>query len=282
MNNTESQGGHIRRAAIIWAAATVVMLLVYLIIAPQLESWGVLPPVASERVGEINQVLWLFTVLSIPVFAMVVVFAGYSIFTWRVRGRPDRDGTANRGNRGVQVVWTGVSIVLAAFLFGYGLYFLGEVDAAPAGNVLHVNVTGEQWLWDYSYPDYGNVSSTTLELPVNRPVEFTINSIDVQHSFWIPSLGIKEDAVPGETNHISVTPTVIGDYVVRCAELCGVYHAYMNTPVHVVSQDAFKAWVAQQPAIPTATPASSLRPVAPPIVSVSDVVARRDAGWQEG
>lgn len=277
MNNTESQGGHIRRAAIIWAAATVVMLLVYLIIAPQLESWGVLPPVASERVGEINQVLWLFTVLSIPVFAMVVVFAGYSIFTWRVRGRPDRDGTANRGNRGVQVVWTGVSIVLAAFLFGYGLYFLGEVDAAPAGNVLHVNVTGEQWLWDYSYPDYGNVSSTTLELPVNRPVEFTINSIDVQHSFWIPSMGIKQDAVPGEVTHISVTPNKLGTFVVRCAELCGLYHAYMNSPVRVVSDTQFSDWIALQTPAPSVPSSSSYVP-ALPVAALTGIGDRRFAG----
>lgn len=274
MNNAESRGGHIRRAAIIWAAATVIVLLVYLVVAPQLEAWGVLPAVASDRVGEINQVLWLFTLLSIPVFTMVIVFAGYSVFTWRVRERPDRDGTANRGNRGLQVAWVSISIVLVAFLFGYGLFFLGEVDAAPTGNVLHVNVTGEQWLWNYSYPDYGNVSSTTLELPVNRPVEFTITSIDVQHSFWIPSFGIKQDAVPGEQTHISVTPDKLGTYTVRCAELCGLYHAYMDSPVRVVSDTDFSDWIAQQ------TPAPSLDSYVPaaPVAALTGIGDRRLVG----
>ena len=274
MNPAQSEPRHIRRAFIIWLAATVLGLLVFLVIAPQLESWGVLPTVASERVGEIDQVLWLFTVLSIPVFMLVIVFAGYSVFAFRSRSRPTSDGPIMRGNQRLQFTWVGVSIVLVAFLFGYGLYFLNQVSAAPAGDVLQVNVTGEQWLWDYSYPQYGNISGTTLELEVNRPVEFTINSIDVQHSFWIPSLGIKQDAVPGETTHISVTPNKIGTYVVRCAELCGLYHAYMETPVHVVSSADFQTWVSQQP-LPQTPAASGFVPHAAPEAALVGVAGRR-------
>lgn len=282
MDQTSRNPRHIVWATIIFIVLAVVGLAIAFIIGPNFVNWGILPPIGSTRDQDINQVLAIFSWLSIPVFALVVAFAGYSAFAFRQRGRPQTDGPRMTGSLPVQVTWLVISLVLVTFLFVYGLYFLNQVDAAPGSGALQVTVTGEQWLWDYAYPQYNAATSSELYLPVGREVNFTIQSIDVQHSFWIPSLGIKEDAVPGETNHISVTPTVIGDYVVRCAELCGVYHAYMNTPVHVVSQDAFKAWVAQQPAIPTATPASSLRPVAPPIVSVSDVVARRDAGWQEG
>jgi len=248
MNDAQTRRGHIRRAFIIWVAATAVTLIVFLLLAPQLSSWGVLPPIASDRTSEIDNVLFLFTLLSIPVFMLVVIFAGYGVFTFNSRGRPTQDGPVMRGDRRLQMTWVVVSVVLVSFLFGYGLYFLDQVDAAPTGNVLNVNVTGEQWLWNYSYPQYNDVSGTTLELPVGRPVIFTIHSIDVQHSFWVPSLGIKQDAVPGETTHISATPSVIGDYVVRCAELCGIYHAYMETPVHVVSAADFDAWIAQQQA----------------------------------
>jgi cytochrome c oxidase subunit 2 len=248
MNDAHTRRGHIRRAFIIWVAATAVTLVVFLVLAPQLSSWGVLPPIASDRTGEIDNVLFLFTLLSIPVFMLVVIFAGYGVFTFNSRGRSAQDGPVMRGDRRLQVTWVVVSVLLVSFLFGYGLYFLDQVDAAPSGNVLNVTVTGEQWLWNYSYPQYHDVSGTTLELPVGRPVRFTIHSIDVQHSFWIPSLGIKQDAVPGETTHISATPSVIGDYVVRCAELCGIYHAYMETPVHVVSAADFDAWIAQQQA----------------------------------
>src|SRR5260221_1780910 len=248
MPDAKTRRGHIRRALINWAAGTVVTVVVFLVIAPQLSSWRVLPPIASDRAGEIDSVLLLFTLLSIPVFMLVVIFAGYGVFTFNSRGRSAQDGPVMRGDRRLQVTWVVVSVLLVSFLFGYGLYFLDQVDAAPSGNVLNVNVTGEQWLWNYSYPQYNDVSGTTLELPVGRPVLFTIHSIDVQHSFWVPSLGIKQDAVPGETTHISATPSVIGDYVVRCAELCGIYHAYMETPVHVVSASDFDAWIAQQQA----------------------------------
>ena len=80
---------------------------------------------------------------------------------------------------------------------------------------------------------------------MNQPVVFKIQSIDVQHSFWIPAFGIKEDAVPGQTTSVSATPSQMGTYVVRCAELCGLYHAYMETPVYVVSSSDFQAWLNQ-------------------------------------
>lgn len=252
-----SERNHIKRAATIWAALTVVAVIAYVFVAPQLSSWGVLPPLGAHRLDEVNQVLWLFTLLAIPVFMLVIVFSGYAVSTFRSHGRPDADGPLMRGNRDLQNTWVISSIVLVAFLFGYGLYALGAVQASPRGHVLHVNVTGEQWLWNYTYPDNGNVTSTELVLPVNTAVEFSITSVDVQHSFWIPSFGIKQDAVPGETVKVNVTPSQIGDYVVRCAELCGLYHAYMETPVHVVNPTDFETWIGQQQAVPTATPAQS-------------------------
>ncbi len=262
---------HFARAFIIWVVLSVIADGVALLIGPYFVDWGILPSVASARAEDINQVLRLFTLLSLPVFFMVVVFAGYSVFQFRSRGRPDTDGPPVRGNQPFQLAWLAVSIVLVVVLFGYGLVFLSNVNAAPTGDVLQVNVTGEQWLRDYSYPQYNNISGSLLELPVGRPVMFTIHSIDVQHSFWIPSFGIKQDAVPGEVTHISVTPNKIGEYVVRCAELCGLYHAYMNTPVKVVSSADFDAWVASQQA------SSATGRVAPAALAVGERIVQRSS-----
>jgi cytochrome c oxidase subunit 2 len=272
--------GHFLRATIIWVVLSALGIGIVLVLSPNMAGWGLLPPVASDRTDEVDQVLRLFTLLSVPVFCLVIVYAGYSVFAFRSRsgGRPTAAGPVVRGNMPLQVGWVVASFVLVAFLYVYGLYFLGQVSAAPQGDVLQVNVTGEQWLWDYSYPQY-NISGTTLELPVGRPVEFTIRSIDVQHSFWIPSFAVKQDAVPGEITHAAATPTVIGDYVVRCAELCGLYHAYMNTPVHVVSASDFDAWVASQQATPSA---STARPSGFPVAATGDLVARRSSAWLEG
>ena len=234
---------HLLRAAIIWLIATVVALVAAWFIGPQLASWGSIPAVASNRATDVDQVLGLFTLISIPVFMLVVVFGGYAAFAFRSRGRPDRDGPAVRGHMPLQVIWVVLSVVLVIFLFGYGLVFYNQIQSASASDVLVVHVNGEQWLWNYTYPQYGNVASTTLELPVNRPVRFDITSTDVQHSFWIPAFAVKQDAVPGQTTHISATPTQIGTYEVRCAELCGVYHSYMETPVAVVDPNLFSGWI---------------------------------------
>jgi cytochrome c oxidase subunit 2 len=236
---------HLLRATIIWLVATIVGLAVAWLIGTQVVGWGTIPAVASNRASDVDQVLGLFALISIPVFMLVVVFGGYATFQFRSKGRPDRDGPATRGHMPTQVTWVVISIILVVFLFGYGLVFYNQIQSASASDVLVVHVNGEQWLWNYSYPQYGdNAYSTTLVLPVNRPVRFDITSTDVQHSFWIPAFAVKQDAVPGQTTHISATPTQLGTYEVRCAELCGVYHSYMETPVQVVTPDFFDSWIA--------------------------------------
>ena len=272
--NTPVRTGQIQRAVIIWAVASVLGELIFFLLAPHLIDWRVLPVGASDRSDEINNVLGLFTIASIPVFMLVVVFALFSVFSNGSRVRPQVEGPAVVVNPRLQGIWIIASVVLVTFLYVYGLSFLNQVNAQPTGNVLQINVTGEQWLWNYSYPQYGGRYSTELWLPVNRPVTFTINSIDVQHSFWIPAFGIKQDAVPGETTHISATPKVIGDYVVRCAELCGLYHAYMETPVHVVTTDVFNSKMGQ---LPTPVPSPSSSGYSQPDLALTGIASRRAA-----
>lgn len=278
MENNPRQ--HILRATILAVILGVVGLAIAFLIGPHFVQWGLLPPTASARAEGINEVLAFFTYLSIPVFALVIAFSGYAYFAFRTPGRPQGDGLRLTGNLRVQYIWVAVSILLAGILYTEGLVFLNQVDAAPGQGALQVNVTGEQWLWDYAYPQYNNATGTELYLPVNREVVFNITSIDVQHSFWIPSLGIKEDAVPGEVTHISVTPSVTGDYVVRCAELCGVYHAYMNTPVHVVDANTFASWVGQQPTAQPTPTGTGLAPGALDMLAVAGVVGRRTGEWE--
>jgi cytochrome c oxidase subunit 2 len=263
-----SRTNHIVRAVIIWIACSVVAMVVLILIGPNLSGWGILPPFASDRSNEIYSVMFLFTLLSIPVFFLVVVFGGYSAFNFS-RGRR-RDGATFTPSRNLPVIWVIISVILVTVLYVYGLSFLGKVSAQAGSNALIVNVTGEQWLWDYSYPQYSKAESSVLELPVNQPVIFNIQSIDVQHSFWIPAFGIKQDAVPGEMTSISATPNKIGTYVVRCAELCGLYHAYMETPVYVVSASDFQTWVNQQPTqVPTPSSSGLIHPNALPVEAMS-------------
>lgn len=230
---------HIRRVTMIWAVATVLGIILVL-------AWYLPTKVASQQAVDVNFTLALFTVLAVPVFMLVVVFGGYSIFAFRSRGMPVEDGPPMHGNMVVQSTWLITTSLLCLFLIVYGLVFLQRVSAAPAPGVLMVNVTGEQWQWHYTYPRYGGVQSTTLMLPINRQVQFDVTSLDVVHSFWVHAFGIKIDAIPGETTTTATTPTELGTYNVRCAELCGLYHAYMQGPVTVVSPKEFATWIAAE------------------------------------
>lgn len=110
---------------------------------------------------------------------------------------------------------------------------------------IHINVTGNQWVWNFDYPN-NKVRSNELYLPVDEPVIFSVTSKDVKHSFWIVQMGVKMDANPGYTTEIAVTPSRIGTYDVRCAELCGLLHAYMQNQVHVVSRGDYDKWLKSQ------------------------------------
>ncbi len=210
---------NIQQAVALWVVGTIIGLLVLWLVATHVVAWRVLPPNGSDRSNDINNVLLLFTALAIPVFMMVIVFSGYSVFRYGSRRMPERAGPAVVVRPRFQLIWIIISTALVLFLFGYGLFFLQEVDARPATGTLIVKVVGEQWMWNYAYPQYHNISTTTLELPVGRTVVFSITSLDVQHSFWIPAFGIKQDAVPYETTTSTVTTEKQGSYYVQCADL---------------------------------------------------------------
>ena len=109
-----------------------------------------------------------------------------------------------------------------------------------------VKVFAQQFSWRFEYPDSKGVKSYELVMPVNRNITFELQSADVIHSFWIPAMGQKQDVVPGIDTSIVITPTRTGHFPLVCAELCGLGHATMRSPVTVVSQADFDKWVAEQ------------------------------------
>jgi len=206
-----------------------------------------LPTTASNTEHAVLQTMLVFSVASAPVMALVWAIAYYSLRHWRHAGEePPEDGPPIRGNNKITLTWVLVSSVLVTFLLAWGLVELtstSSVASASSTPPLVVNVTGQQWVWSFSYPNDGGASSGQLVLPINRPVVFKVTSTDVIHSFWIPQMGIKVDANPGVDTTVSTTPDRLGSYDVRCAELCGLYHSYMETTVQVVSGSDFDSWV---------------------------------------
>jgi cytochrome c oxidase subunit 2 len=237
--------GNFRTPIILWVVFSIILGAVYLFLAPILAQAGAIPPLASDVADNAYEIMKIFTLLSIPVFVGVIVFATYSLFAFRSHGRPTEIGPQVHGNSRLLAWWLVVSFVLVTVLYVIGFNGLAEIEAAAPVSALHVHVTAQQWIFNYTYTDY-NVQSSTLYLAEGQPVQFSVTSLDVQHSFWIPEMGVKADAVPGETNTFVATPNKLGNFTVRCMELCGVLHSDMNTNVVVLSKADFGKWLSSQ------------------------------------
>ena len=234
----------IKRIVWIWLGLTVILAIFALIVPARL-----MGPAASSTMVAVESTMTVFSVAAAPVMAVVLAIAIYSLVSWRSRGLepPIGDGPPIRGNARATATWMVVSVGLTMFALIWGLGEMQSLSAdASTPNAMVVNVTGQQWVWTFSYPQNGNVESDQLYLPVNRPVVFHVTSKDVIHSFWVVQMGIKVDANPGEVTKTGVVPDRLGIFDVRCAELCGLLHAHMDTQAHVVSSTNFAAWITAQ------------------------------------
>ena len=178
-------------------------------------------------------------------FSLVMVPLVYALIVFRRRKGDLGDAEHGMENRTLEMTWTVIPLVLVTVFAYLGAYSLGETRLV-APDAMEVQVTAHQWDWAFTYP--AGFTSNELHLPVNRQVVLKMQSLDVIHSFWVPEFRIKQDVVPGRTTDYRITPTRIGNYKVRCAELCGASHAYMIRPVIVSTQADYDAWVKQQTA----------------------------------
>lgn len=212
---------------------------------------------ASVVMEDIEETVFVFTLVSIPITAFVFAVLVYSLFGWKGKSGeapPNEDNPAIRNNVVAVVTWSVVTSALAAFLVVWGLMELASItsnsfDTQPINgqvkqeDVLVVNVTGQQWVWTFEYPQYDKYESDVLYLAKDRPVLFNVTSKDVVHNFWAVELGVKIDANPGAVTQTGVTPNKEGIFNVRCAELCGLHHAYMETQIRVMEPDTFNSWM---------------------------------------
>lgn len=223
-----------------------------LIAAITLAAWGwlgrgfdrLLPLRASEESYFVDRLLGMHFYVIAFLFALIMGFMLYSVIVFRRKSGDTGDGDYFHGNTTLEVVWTIVPLGIVLYFSALGAGYLRDITA-PEANELVVEVTGFQWNWRFDYPEYG-ISSAELFLPANRQTLLEISSIDVIHSFWVPEFRIKQDAVPGVVNPLRITPTEPGNYVVRCAEICGQDHSFMVAPVTVMGSAEFETWISDQ------------------------------------
>ena len=242
---------HGLRIFLLWLPLAVIADLVIWIV------WGPHLPPGTMSSSAANQQfdIKVMAVLAAPVMIFVLTYFGYALIVWRQRDGDTEDGPALHGNSRVQASWITITSVIVLFLAVFGTVELKIANGAgagegpspiwkPGGAPLQVQVIGQQWKFTYRYPQFGGFETTQLVLPEGQWVAFHVTSLDVIHSFWAYQLGVKADANPGVDNVAYTKPEHTGGFVVRCSELCGLWHGAMFDYGRVVSMSAFRTWAA--------------------------------------
>ena len=147
-----------------------------------------------------------------------------------------------------------ITTVIVLFLAGFGTYELVQPGGAGGGEgsspiwtptsktILPIQVIGQQWKFTYRYPTFGGFETNELVVPNDTTIQFNVTSLDVIHSFWAYQLGVKADANPDYNNVAYATTQQLGSFIVRCSELCGIWHGAMYNSGEVVTKQQFDAW----------------------------------------
>lgn len=238
-------------------AATLAAALPSLAAAQEEPAAG--PAVAAQPLA---QVLWLTLVVAAVVLLLVLGLLLYTSLRFRRRlalpAQEPPQVRADPGSQGLETLWALVPALLVLGLFAASMPSLAAFGSAPAG-AMRIRVEGSQFAWNFDYLDEGVVAPTNeLRVPVGEPVVLEVASRDVVHSFWIPDLQVKSDAIPGKLTRTWFTAPRAGTYRAVCAELCGAGHSNMQVKVEVLPRDQFDQWLqAERSGAPRSTAAGS-------------------------
>jgi len=201
----------------------------------------------ANRINDSYKWISIFTGL---IFLVVEGSLVWFIFRYRRRRRPrTAEGPQIHGATRLELTWTAIPVLIlaaiAAFIF-YKLPGIQDVPSAKAeGGALPIRVDAHEFYWQFTYPN-GAISIDEMHAPVNRPVRVLIRSADVDHSWWIPALGGKFDAIPGHPTDTWFQARNTGTYRGTCGEFCGALHAQMEASVFVQTASDYQQWVSSE------------------------------------
>ncbi|HLA67151.1 MAG TPA: cytochrome c oxidase subunit II [Acidimicrobiia bacterium] len=216
----------------------------------------------GPNAAKIDDLYLMVIIVAAAVFVLVQGALLVAIFKFRQRKGQERPVRQMHGNMRLELVWTIIPVVILAIIAVPTLSTLFDLRSAPdpSENALQIEVTGHQWWWEFSYPEYGFTTAGELHIPVDRPVYLTMTSADVIHSFWVPPLNGKRDVVPGRISNLLLQADDPGVYTGQCAEFCGLAHADMRIRLFAETPADFESWAlaqAQPAVIPTTGPAAA-------------------------
>lgn len=200
---------------------------------------------SSNVAHAIHHVSWTTFWIIIPFIAIAEILLVVVIFKFRRRPGDTRQPAKFHENPPLEITWTVlplIAVMVCAFL---GFRTLKFIDYGPAPAVT-VMVVGHRFFWEYRYPRYGiDFSNQALVVPADRDIDLNVTSVDVIHGFYVPSLGLQMDAVPGRISHLWFKAKHPGLYQGQCAQLCGPLHGEMFITVKIVPPAQFVQWLNQ-------------------------------------
>jgi cytochrome c oxidase subunit 2 len=199
---------------------------------------------ASPNARHIRHAYYLILGLTSAIFVLVETLLVVFVFKYRSRGRARAvEGAQVHGHTRLELIWTAFPVLILAIIAGFVFYELPNIDSAPAAaDPIPITAEGHQFYWQYDYPG-GARSIGTLHVPAGAVVDLKVVSPDVIHSWWIPELGGKIQAIPGRDKNHTWFRADAGTYDGQCAELCGDFHASMRATVQAESQQQYQHYL---------------------------------------
>jgi cytochrome c oxidase subunit 2 len=199
-----------------------------------------MPPQATEIAQQYDN-LYAF-LLWVSGIACAILIGGMVYFALKYKRKTNTDKTAYiTHNTFLEFLWSFIPLVIFMVAFGWGWVIYHNMRAMPE-NALEIHVHSQQWSWEFIYKS-GKSLGSEFYVPVNTPVKLIMSSKDVLHSFYIPSMRIKQDVVPGRYTTLWFNATKLGDFQIFCTEYCGTQHSGMAAKLHVVSQADYEKWL---------------------------------------
>ena len=231
------------------------LLILYFLLISACSNVAISPPITPSTLdphgpaaAQITQLWWVMLAFGTAVFLLVVGLLFAALLRGR-RGTSETDPDSTSVDMGRNWPILGgilLPLVVIGIIFGYSISTLAAVENPHEKPDVQIEVVGRRWWWEVKYPDEGVVTANEIHIPVGKLVEIKLQSADVIHSFWVPELHGKMDAIPTRINTLVIQADKAGIYRGTCAEFCGLQHAHMGLMVVAQSQAAYDNWVSAQ------------------------------------
>lgn len=210
-------------------------------ICPQTTVWP-----KSDLAHRIQDIYVLLFWLSVVVAVLVEGALIYAMLKFRRQPTDTERPPQIHGHTALEIGWTIAPAVILVVIAVPSLQLLFEMRGTPPRDAIQIEAIGHQWWWEFRYPDSNVVTANEVRVPVGKPVNFQLRSVDVIHAFWVPALGGKMDLTPGHRRDLYFTPQEPGEYFGQCTEFCGLQHANMRFRMVVEEPAAYEAWLRRQ------------------------------------